>query len=296
MKNKKIISRLEGGLGNQMFQYAFAKAFSLRNKANFYLDKTSGFDFDIYKRVYLLYQFSGPTKVDENIGLYQLYKNRYIRKLFRMLNNSLGLNMILQEKNIHTYNKIYLLSQNLLLVLEGYWQSPKYFSEYIEIIKKDFEIVETMEEATLEEAELINSCKITTALCFRFFQEVENADMDFQKKALYYNKAIGKIENNLTEQKFVVFCNDVTMAKEFIQNYLSLNHSNVIYISEKSENERAVQDLYLLKLCNNYILSASTLHWWGAFLSHNPNKIITQKNYVNNDIIQDEWEVVNLNE
>ena len=47
---------------------------------------------------------------------------------------------------------------------------------------------------------------------------------------------------------------------------------NYIHINQNFEKD-AAYDLYLMSLCKHFILSPSTMHYWGAFLSSNPNKI-----------------------
>jgi len=66
-----IIVRLKGGLGNQLFQYAFGRRVALLNKTDLYLDIENGFKGDFYKRNYMLNLFN----IQEKIPV-QYYRNK----------------------------------------------------------------------------------------------------------------------------------------------------------------------------------------------------------------------------
>jgi hypothetical protein len=53
-----LIVRLRGGLGNQLFEYAAARALALRSQVPLWLDTTSGFCGDPYGRHYELGSFN----------------------------------------------------------------------------------------------------------------------------------------------------------------------------------------------------------------------------------------------
>ena len=83
MKNT-IIIKVWGGLGNQLFQFAFAKSYQLKNNCNVYIDSSTGFNNDPYKREFVLDQFNISLK--ESPGLFfKFYKIRFFRIIFKML-------------------------------------------------------------------------------------------------------------------------------------------------------------------------------------------------------------------
>lgn len=59
MQATKLITRIKGGLGNQLFCYASARRLALVNNAELVIDDVSGFSYDKkYKRSYALDVFN----------------------------------------------------------------------------------------------------------------------------------------------------------------------------------------------------------------------------------------------
>lgn len=77
MKKKDIILRVWGGVGNQLFIYAFAKVLSLITDCKVTLDIRTGFANDGYKRVYRLETFQFHyCQLYAFIHYYPLHKGR----------------------------------------------------------------------------------------------------------------------------------------------------------------------------------------------------------------------------
>lgn len=279
----RAIVKIYGGLGNQLFQYAFAKAYQLKNKCKVSIDCSTGFQNEKYKREYLLNHFS--IKLNEPRGLFfKFYKFRIFRILIKLLKPSIFLN---QKPPFKKFRPMYLQdSFEKMKIFQGYWQSPIYFIKYSKIIKKDLNLKIKIKKNTIKESKLIK--KNCIALCLRFFQEVEELkNNNSNKEILYYKKAIKLIKKKIKNPNFFVFCNDIKLAKKFIKlNFPKLN--NIKYFSEKSKNVEAIQDLYLLTKFNNFILSKSTLHWWGAYLSETQN-ICIGNSELGKDYFQSNW-------
>ena len=72
-----IITRVFGGLGNQLFIYAYARALSMRMGTKFLLDNKTGFYKDIYQRSYELHHFNIP-QIFFNTFCYQFISDNII--------------------------------------------------------------------------------------------------------------------------------------------------------------------------------------------------------------------------
>lgn len=111
-----IVSKIQGGLGNQMFQYAIARSLSIKFQENFFLD------LNFYKqnnfRKFLLGEF-------ENIQLKEFTPEFHQNKFLRVLDSFDFINF---QKNEFSY------------YLDGYWQTEKYFKPFDSQIREDFEI------------------------------------------------------------------------------------------------------------------------------------------------------------
>ncbi|MBD3213041.1 MAG: hypothetical protein GF311_10575, partial [Candidatus Lokiarchaeota archaeon] len=137
----KVVVRLKGGLGNQMFQYAAAYAFAAENNLQLALDTFSGFCRDkIYKRTYSL---DGFNILDKNFSYFyclpfwienifkvntkKSHDNIFIRPWGQIINDSnKEYQPIKANDNIKTY------------WMDGYWQTENYFSQHKKFIRNKF--------------------------------------------------------------------------------------------------------------------------------------------------------------
>ena len=138
-----IIVRLQGGMGNQMFQYALGRSLSLKNEKElgidltFLLDRTPIPNFTF--RDYNLGDFNIQARIVSKSEIPFLYRKyslgffmRYVDYARRRLLNTKG-----KEKKDYSFDKEKLEIKNDVY-LEGWWQSFKYFENYKDDIRKDF--------------------------------------------------------------------------------------------------------------------------------------------------------------
>ncbi|AJI74371.1 glycosyl transferase 11 family protein [Francisella philomiragia subsp. philomiragia ATCC 25015] len=255
----KII-KIQGGLGNQMFQYAFYK--SLKNNCiDCYVDIKN---YDTYK---LHYGFE-LNRIFKNIDLSfarKYHKKEVLGKLFS----------IIPSKFIVKFNKNYILQKNFAFdkayfeidncYLDGYWQSEKYFKKITKDIYDAF---------TFEPLDSIN---------FEFLKNIQDYNLvsihvrrgDYVNHPLhggicdleYYNKAISFIRSKVANVHFLVFSNDILWCKD------NLKLDRVTYIDHNRWMD-SYKDMHLMSLCKHNIIANSSFSWWGAWLNQNDDKIV----------------------
>ena len=211
---KSIVLVLRGGLGNQMFQYAFAKNLAITTNSKLIIDTKSGFYFDIYKRKYELNQFKIQEKKANlfyilTYNLFKIYfkitnikyKNKYIKTPVA--------NFLYDTSNFFNENHIGINIKNFLWI-EGYWQSYLYFNKNISVINENFNFKYNFLIRS-------NSLKIATnmlnensiAICLRFYEETSNPNEQSytgkQKSFNDINNIINLISNTIDKPKFYVF-------------------------------------------------------------------------------------------
>ena len=236
---KTVSSILMGGLGNYMFQIAATYAYARKHNMNF------GFNCS---------ESSGPhkhiteyqTNIFKNINLY------YVRKEDFFTYN---------EKNFH-YNEIPYYDRNILLY--GYFQSEKYFSEYREDIINLFMSYEVLLDEDLKK---IIEDKNTCSIHVRRGDYFKYPNHHPVQSINYYMRAVRQMPKDFV---FLIFSDDISWCKE---NFPDIPEK-FIFI----ENKKDYEDLYIMSKCKNNIICNSTFSWWGAWLNKNNNKKVIVPN------------------
>lgn len=263
-----IIVRIVGGLGNQMFQYAFAKA--LQQK---------GFNVKIDTSKFKTYTLHGGYHLDKyNIDL---KTSGFFPTLFSILKI---------RKNVK--EKSLLFDENLTKLqgneyVKGYFQTEKYFENIRGVLLEQFTLNAHLSDSTNTYVEAIKKQSNTCALHVRrgdFISDLKANSVHGTCDLEYYKKAIKFIKKTQDQLKFYVFSDDIDWAKE------NLEISNATFIDHKCKPH---EDLFLMSLCNHNITANSSFSWWGAWLNKNKNKtvIAPKKWFVNkvNEVACKNW-------
>lgn len=269
---KKIILRVKGGIGNQLFCYAAAKRLAEKSNSELVLDNISGFINDKYKRSYMLNHFAINTRIANPDELLEPF-SRIRRKVLKwMSKNKINKNVCYFEQIGNDFDEG-LLNYNFkkTLYLEGYWQSELYFKDIEPIIRSEFKITPPKDELNIEIGEQILNCN-SVCIHVRWFDSPDSETNLFQNNIQkeYYRKAINYIVSKTSDVIFFVFSDFPNETKDF----LSLDVNCVKYINHNSGDDNAYADIWLMSLCKHFIISNSTFSWWGAWLSEYKSKIV----------------------
>jgi hypothetical protein len=264
-----VVVRLFGGLGNQLFCYAAACRLSIANNCELIIDHITGFDRDPYNRVYMLDNFKITAK-----------KASYFQRLEPFSSVRRKINRKISS-DIPFYDKKYIyqddndLSEDLLtykvdrkVYLEGYWQSEKYFLDSEDIIREELSVNPPTDKTNIEVASKILK-EDSVALHFRFFEK-ETEDNEYNLDNIYYDKAIESMEKGKSNLHYYIFSDKPDQAAK----YMKSNQHQFTLIDHNHGDKNAYADLWLMSLCDHFIIANSTFSWWGAWLSNNKNKIV----------------------
>lgn len=268
--DKKIV-KLNGGLGNQMFQYAFAVALGCKCQDEIL------FDFSYFKEIaqgnviirpFELEVFNTDCKpaCDEDLKLV-IEKNgtNFFDFLFRK--NKPEKN-ILRQKSAYIFEKKF-LSKPDIYYYDGYFQNEKYFKQCRNELLKSFSLKEALDE---KNSEVLKQIKNTNSVSIHVrrgdYVTLESANSLHGLCSLgYYEKAIEYISNKVKNPHFFVFSDDIDWVKANLKiDYLC----TVIDFNQ----EKCHFDLELMKNCKHNIVANSSFSWWGAWLNENPKKIV----------------------
>jgi hypothetical protein len=264
----KIIARVFGGMGNQLFIYAAARRLAFVNDAELVLDDVSGFVRDyVYKRHYQLDHFAVASRKATPAERFEPFA-RARRWLKRRWNARLPLERrnYIQQEGFDFDPRLLDLKPRGPLHLEGYWQSEGYFKDVEAIIRQDLAIRPPNDAANQALATRISAHKAVAAHV-RFFDEpqaggINNAPGD------YYQRAIAEMERRVPGAHYYLFSDRPEAARERIP----LADNRITIVGHNRGDAAAIADLWLMTQCRHFIIANSTFSWWGAWLADNQDK------------------------
>ena len=275
------VIKLMGGLGNQMFQYAYG--LYLRH-----LGFEVYFDSSLYKSFEIHEGFALKNlNIKESDKMTGFSFNVANKVAFYIIGYKIKSLKIVTHKNMYNTH----ISENIYHI--GYFQSFKYFKGIESILKENFTIKTEKSEYFLSNSKKISSFKNSISIHLRRGDYTLDRNIDYLGLCplSYYYNALNVIIEHLDTYEVFVFSDDLTWVKE------NFKGTNFNYLYNPNSNS-SYEDLKLMSLCENNIISNSTFSWWAAWLNSNENKkIIAPKKWFKNeslnnqysDIIPEDW-------
>jgi len=268
-----IITKIQGGLGNQMFQYACGHALSLKTKNKLVLDTTWFKQHSIdTRREFLLSIFKTSINLAENWQI-EIF-NQFFKKPFTSLSDKwqkkvlkkVGLIRILEPGSHQTININTFGAKHILL--NGFWQTEEYFKKYEKQIRRDFSF---MSPPKSDIKFWLNKINHTNSISIHIRREdyANNPKTRAYHGLLslkYYSSAIKLIKTKVCKPVFFVFSDDLQWVKK---NFKISN--KFFYVDHENQDW---EDLRLMSHCQHNIIANSSFSWWGAWLNKNKRKIV----------------------
>jgi len=267
-----IIVQLNGGLGNQLFQYAAAKSLSLHHNVPLKMDISSFQRAELPElevpRDFELYNFSGikeeifALSKKENEDVIKFLKKKSVAKLLPNHKRK-----IYSEPFYHFDANFFKSRKDVLL--RGQWQSEKYSFPYKDIFKEALQLKpELVKEYHAKAIELSSTNSVSV--------HVRRAD--YLRKPIilewhgvmdkeYYVRAFDILSHKIGSYDVYYFTDDPQWVKSQL---LPLKKGEIISESTSSHYE----DFYLMSQCQNNIIANSSFSWWAGWLNYNPKKIV----------------------
>lgn len=279
-----IIVRIWEGIGNQLFQYAFAKALSLRLHTEVYLDKERAFGRNLeegyVERPYSLefFNISLRNAQKEDVQPYSYLERRSILDKIRFWAGRHNLNrysFFEEQKDAFMPTHI---SINRNCYIKGWFQNEKYFKKYRDILLKEFSL---RNEVSLpgELRRILNNEETVSIHIRRGDYKKIGCSLPLR----YYECAIEKIKEYCQKPYFIVFSDEI----EWVMKHMQFGE-NVYYVN-KDGNFKDYEELLLMSYCRNNIIANSTFSWWGAWLNQNSKKtVIAPKRWFLNRAVRDD--------
>lgn len=292
-----ILSKLRGGLSNQMFQYAAARRLAERHQTEVRID-ASWYDtqHDATPRRYELGQLCitgtlasrwetigtdgvrNARPMELPVAIYRKFRPRY---------------QFVAEETFDFNRQILELPDNVCLF--GYWVSEKYFLDIQAIIRQEFQFEKAPSPANASRLEQLRSCE-SVAVHVRRGDYVSNPLVNSIHGVCnpdYYFRAAHEIRGRVRDPVFFLFSDDL----EWAVDNLDLGGETIAV--DDNRGEASPQDLRLMGAARHNIIANSGFSWWGAWLNTNKEKVIcapqrwlSDSSYDTSHVIPSSWVVL----
>lgn len=262
-----IIVRLAGGLGNQMFQYAFGRTLSIRHNIPLKIDTSFLERRDLYLGfVYRNYELDIFNTIKD-------FESNYDVEVFEQ-------DLRYNQEMVDNISR--LTDSNIKI--EGYFQSVKYFEEFESTIKSDFTFNNLVDDGDDKIKSMLSDIRDSNSVMINIRRtDFLNGDFHCVLGLDYINKGVDIIKSKIDNPKYFIFSDDI----EWCQENIKLD--NMVIVDHSYKGDRFSYYLQLMKECKNFIIPNSSFAWWAAWLSDNDDKIIiAPEKWLNDDSISTE--------
>lgn len=272
MKVVKIL----GGLGNQMFQYAFYLWIKKHYPNDVVkLDLSDFANYKLHDGFLLEYIFQTPMNVASLKDLQALGEDK--TSFSYRLRRKLGLK---NSRYFHEEEDVRFLflpqpAEKKNILLEGYWQCRDYIFDQEEKIREAFTFPEFQDEKNRQLLNEIKGCE-SVSFHIRRGDYVHHPKYKDICNEQYFDAAINLIAQHTKDPVFYIFSDDISWCKEKFKTL------NAVYVDHNKKKE-SFRDMQLMSLCKHHIIANSSFSWWGAFLDNkNQGITIAPKKWKNN--------------
>ena len=282
-----------GGLGNQMFQYAFCTALNEKGQKTrlsfscyLYYEHHNGFELARAFKLKLPLPSRMLNFFLQHAGF--LYKNKLAAGFFRrVINRHEAKQRVYKEKKEFLFDGEVFNQQHVFFT--GTWQSELYFKDAAAQIQKQFVFEKPADTANKKLINEINNSNAVSLHIRRgdYLNSHWKESLTVIKNMEYYKEAAALLAKHVDRPRYFVFSDDM----EWVKANLPL--PGCTYVENNKGNE-SYRDMYLMSLCKHNIIANSTFSWWGAWLNTNPDKIVIMpEKWMNNNtcegLIVKEW-------
>jgi len=237
-----IIVRLRGGIGNQLFQFAMARALGERLGAP------------------LVFELSGLTHTRATVRRFELGLFNLgipISTMEEAVQGPIVVQVTERTRGFHP--EVMRIGPSGCLVLSGLWHSERYFAHAEVTIRRELSFGPGMES---EYSRAIRSCN-AVALHVRRGDYLQPFSRQFAVLSpAYYHQAVERLAAGLQRPHFFIFSDD----PDWCEQNLDIRHAHTVIRGPGTPDDRTGEDLWLMHLCRHFIIANSTYSWWGAWL------------------------------
>jgi hypothetical protein len=284
-----IVVRIWEGLGNQLFQYAYARALQERLQIPVYLDKRHNNrgdlpheEADVHRQIGLQHfntslKYADTRKIRE---LHYLDSGAVLKSIhYSMLKTDYFKWKIVEDANDLSAFLPHIYSPKDFTYINAHCINKRYYYKCRNILLEEFKLNKKIRISA--ELENIMENKNTVSLHIRLKDYLNHPG--WIRNQNYYDRAINYIQDRIENPFFVIFTDDLAMARKMYRF-----HGNVYWVSD--EHCKDYEELILMSKCKHNIIAGSTFSYWGAWLNQNTSKIVIRpRDWFRDSLYEEEW-------
>ncbi len=284
-ESNTLTVHLMGGLGNQLFQYAFGRRMALSSDATLYLD-ASGYplapvreaglglrtcELDAFNIVATIVA-PATELIPTHQRVLRLWRKglRVLRDLTERRKPYYARREILEPPSNHFRFDSRVLERPIrgTVSARGFWQTEKYFVDIEPQLRRELTLRYDLSSSVKRIASEIASSNSVGI----HVRHGDNASGIAASLGLlpqeYYARSLAAIQREHEHLCFFVFSDDLVWAKGILGDLVEA------YYVEHDDRGRSHADLWLMSLCRHHVLANSTFGWWAAWLGKKDGQLV----------------------
>ena len=289
-----VIVRLNGGLGNQLFQYAMGRAVARRHGTTLRLDiepleQSPLRSFSLHHFNIVAEQATEQQRMEVSGRALRGWRRSLATRLQRR--RPYFKRPTVSEKQDFAYDpNLEKLRRNVYLV--GYWQNPRYFQGIRELLREELSLKEPL---AAPNADLLEHIQSTQAISLHVRRGDYASDAHTRQfhglcSLTYYAAAVAKISELAPAPHFFIFSDDT----DWVRRNLVMDFPTTHVIGNDAKHD--YEDFWLMSQCKHHIIANSSFSWWAAWLHDDGQKAVIAParwlqvdNFDNSDLIPAHW-------
>ncbi len=268
-----ITVKLKGGLGNQMFQYAFGKYLAKKLNSHFQLDIRYLLDRTPIRnysfRDYDLDIFNLQVNLKSKPKAFPLQV--YFAKLWEFIILKSGSLLKFSSHGYYVERTLFMfddavnkLSSNCYV--SGYFQCYKYIEPIEKDLRSDFHFSPKLgDQETNLLAEILDSESVCVHIRRGDMLTLSGIDTDLS----YFEKALTRLEEIRLINHVFVFSDDIEWCKLNFRSQVKTT-----FVDPEFAGRKASHHFFFMLNCTHFIISVSSFAWWAAFLGNSKDKVV----------------------
>jgi Glycosyl transferase family 11 len=284
---RRLIVRCNGGLGNQIFQYAAGLYFAERAAVPLEVLRPPGppeaYNLEKFARPFQLDHFSFEVKSRPSTWVDRFYTSP--EPVFRFCRNTvrgIARTRLIEEPSSHRFLPTLLDPVRARdIYLTGFWQAAAYAEANADRLRDSLQLRNEPQQRNQNYAEAIRALKCPVSVHIRVgdyagayaTESNSGTQVTWVLRKSYYREAITRIRTLHPEAKLVVFSDDPAGAQAMMDG------EPVDLWVKGNTPASAFEELWLMSCCRHHVIANSSFSWWGAWMNPDPKKVILAPKY-----------------